>query len=87
MGKVRDGFQTDLKSVLTEDQIAKLDALQADRMQQMMNRGGGRGGWRRQRPLSRNLGTGGDMDSSILPLFSVSRTKGDSRCKKNGSLL
>ena len=44
MGKIRDGFQTDLKSVLTEDQIAKLDTLQAERMQQMMNRGGGRGG-------------------------------------------
>ena len=44
MGKIRDGFQTDLKAVLTEDQIAKLDALQAERMQQMMNRGGGRGG-------------------------------------------
>ena len=44
MGTIRDGFQTDLKSVLTEDQIAKLDALQQERMQQMMNRGGGRGG-------------------------------------------
>ena len=44
MGKIRDGFQTDLKSVLTEEQIAKLDALQQERMQQMMNRGGGRGG-------------------------------------------
>lgn len=44
MGKIRDGFQTDLKSVLTEEQIARLDTLQAERMQQMMNRGGGRGG-------------------------------------------
>ena len=44
MGKIRDGFQTDLKAVLTEDQVAKLDALQTERMQQMMNRGGGRGG-------------------------------------------
>jgi Spy/CpxP family protein refolding chaperone len=44
MGKIGDGFQTDLKSVLTEEQIAKLDALQQERMQQMMNRGGGRGG-------------------------------------------
>jgi len=44
MGKVRDGFQTDLKSVLTEEQIAKLDELAQKRMQQMMNRGGGRGG-------------------------------------------
>ena len=44
MGKIRDGFQTDLKSVLTEEQIAKLDTLQQERMQQMMNRGGGRGG-------------------------------------------
>lgn len=49
MGKIRDGFETDLKSVLTEDQIAKLDALQAERMQQMMNRGGGRGGGGRGR--------------------------------------
>ena len=44
MGKIRDGFQTDLKSVLTEDQIAQLDTLQQKRMQQMMNRGGGRRG-------------------------------------------
>ena len=44
MGKIRDGFQTDLESVLTEDQIAQLDALQEKRMQQMMNRGGGRRG-------------------------------------------
>ena len=44
MGKIRDGFQTDLKSVLTEEQVTKLDALQQERMQQMMNRGGGRGG-------------------------------------------
>ena len=44
MGTIRDGFQTDLKSVLTEDQIAQLDTLQQKRMQQMMNRGGGRGG-------------------------------------------
>lgn len=44
MGKIRDGFQTDLKSILTEDQIAQLDTLQSERMQQMMNRGGGRRG-------------------------------------------
>ena len=44
MGKIRDGFQTDLKSVLTEDQIAQLNTLEAERMQRMMNRGGGRGG-------------------------------------------
>lgn len=44
MGNIRDGFQTDLKSVLSEDQIAQLDTLQQKRMQQMMNRGGGRGG-------------------------------------------
>ena len=44
MGKIRDGFQTDLKSVLTEEQVAQLDTLQTERMQQMMNRGGGRGG-------------------------------------------
>ena len=41
MGKIRDGFQTDLKSVLTEEQVAKLEALQQKRMQQ---RGGGRRG-------------------------------------------
>lgn len=44
MGKIRDGFQADLKSVLTEEQIAQLDTLQEKRMQQMMNRGGGRRG-------------------------------------------
>ena len=44
MTEIRDGFQTDLKSVLTADQIVQLDALQQERMQQMMNRGGGRGG-------------------------------------------
>ena len=49
MMAVRSGFETDLKSVLTEDQIAKLDALQADRMQQMMNRGGRGGGGGRGR--------------------------------------
>ena len=43
-GKVGSEFKADLKSVLTEEQIAKLDALQTERMQQMMNRGGGRGG-------------------------------------------
>ena len=49
MMAVRSGFETDLKSVLTEDQIAKLDTLQADRMQQMMNRGGRGGGGGRGR--------------------------------------
>ena len=39
-GKIGSEFQTDLKSVLTEDQVAQLDALQQERMQ----RGGGRGG-------------------------------------------
>ena len=43
-GKIGSEFQTDLKSVLTEEQIAQLDTLQAERRQQMMNRGGGRGG-------------------------------------------
>ena len=48
--EVRDGFKTDLKSVLTEDQIAKLETLQQKRMQQQsMNRGGGRGGGGRGR--------------------------------------
>ncbi len=44
MMAVRSGFETDLKSVLTEEQIAELNTLQQKRMQQMMNRGGGRGG-------------------------------------------
>ena len=43
-GKVGSEFKVDLKSVLTEEQIAKLETLQQERMQQMMNRGGGRGG-------------------------------------------
>ena len=43
-GKVGSEFKADLKSVLTEEQIAKLETLQQERMQQMMNRGGGRGG-------------------------------------------
>ena len=43
-GKVGSEFKTDLKSVLTEEQIAKLETLQQKRMQQTMNRGGGRGG-------------------------------------------
>ena len=44
MGAIRDGFQTDLKSVLTEDQVAQLNAIQEQRMQQQMRRGGGRRG-------------------------------------------
>ena len=45
MGKVRDGFQKDLKSILTEEQVAELDTLTQKRTQeQMMRRGGGRGG-------------------------------------------
>ena len=43
-GKIGSGFQADLKSVLTEDQVAQLDELAQKRRQQMMNRGGGRGG-------------------------------------------
>ena len=43
-GKIGSEFQEDLKSVLTEEQIAELNTLQQKRMQQMMNRGGGRGG-------------------------------------------
>ncbi len=43
-GKIGSEFQTDLKSVLTEEQIAQLDEL-AQKRRQMMNRGGGgRGG-------------------------------------------
>ena len=44
MTEIRDGFQTDLKSVLTADQIVQLDALLQERMQQQMHRGGGRRG-------------------------------------------
>ena len=46
MTEIRDGFKADLKSVLTEDQIAQLDKLEGERMQQMRRRGGGgrRGG-------------------------------------------
>ena len=43
-GKIGSGFKADLKSVLTEDQIAQLEELTQKRNQQMMNRGGGRGG-------------------------------------------
>ena len=43
-GEIRNGFKTDLESVLTEDQIAQLDTLEGQRMQQMMGRGGGRRG-------------------------------------------
>lgn len=42
-GKIGSGFKADLKSVLTEDQIAQLDELTKQR-NQMMGRGGGRGG-------------------------------------------
>ena len=42
-GKIGSGFQTDLKSVLTEEQIAQLDEL-AQKRRQMMGRGGGRRG-------------------------------------------
>ena len=43
-GKIGSGFQTDLKTVLTEEQIAQLDELAQKRREQMMNRGGGRRG-------------------------------------------
>lgn len=43
-GKIGSEFKEDLKSVLTEEQIAQLDSHQQKRMQQMMNRGGGRRG-------------------------------------------
>ncbi len=42
-GKIGSGFKADLKSVLTEDQIAQLDEL-AKKRNQMMGRGGGRRG-------------------------------------------
>ncbi len=41
MTETRDAFKADLKSVLTEKQIAQLDKLEMERMQQMMRRGGG----------------------------------------------
>ena len=44
MREIHDGFKTDLKSVLTEEQIAQLDTLEGKRMQQMMGRGAGRRG-------------------------------------------
>ena len=43
-GRIGSEFKEDLKSVLTEEQIAQLDSHQQERMQQMMNRGGGRRG-------------------------------------------
>ena len=43
-GKIGSEFKEDLKSVLTEEQIAQLDSHQQERTQQMMNRGGGRRG-------------------------------------------
>ena len=43
-GKIGSGFQTDLKTVLTEEQVAKLDELAQKRRGQMMNRSGGRRG-------------------------------------------
>ena len=43
-GKIGSEFQTDLKSVLTADQVAQLDTLARERMQQQMRRGGGRRG-------------------------------------------
>lgn len=48
-GKIGSGFQADLKTVLTEDQIAKLDELAQKRRGQMMNRGGRGGGGGRGR--------------------------------------
>ena len=43
-GNIGSGFQADLKTVLTEEQVAKLDELAQKRREQMMNRGGGRRG-------------------------------------------
>ena len=46
MTGIREEFKASLKQVLTEDQIAQLDKLEAERMQQMGCRGGGRPGGR-----------------------------------------
>ena len=44
MTQVRGEFKAALGKVLTQDQIAKLDELEQERMQQQMNRRGGGGG-------------------------------------------
>ena len=43
MSQLREAFATDRNAVLTEEQISKLDALEAKRIEQMMRRRGGQG--------------------------------------------
>ena len=43
MAQLRDAFATERDAVLTEEQISKLEALEAKRIEQMMHRGGGPG--------------------------------------------
>ena len=43
MAQLRDAFATERDTVLTEEQIGKLEALEAKRIEQMMRRGGGPG--------------------------------------------
>lgn len=43
MANLRDAFATERNAVLTEEQISKLDALEAKRIEQMMRRRGGSG--------------------------------------------
>ena len=50
MMAVRNEFNTDLKTVLTDEQIAQLDKLGQERMRRTMNRGGGRRGGGGGRP-------------------------------------
>ena len=43
MANLRDAFATERNALLTEEQISKLDALEAKRIEQMMRRRGGSG--------------------------------------------
>ena len=43
MAELREAFATERNAVLTEEQISKLDALEAKRIERMMRRGGGPG--------------------------------------------
>ena len=86
-GEIRNGFKTDLESGFDRrsDSSTRHTRRAADAADD-----GSR--WRQERrrwqhgPLSHDIKTGGEMDSSILPLFFVSSTKGASRCRRNGLL-
>ena len=43
MARLREAFATERDAVLTEEQISQLEKLEADRIEQMMRRGGGPG--------------------------------------------